>query len=155
MPIGSVNCIREGMLGDELVNITPSAGGSQPIGYRIALRNQFFHGAHPLGWIRRLSLTMDGVTSPEQDTRFALREHVFPIEQMRQTSEIWWQPRELAYIMVRASGGAAAGPHEVSCHLEVSSFVFTPFVDRDDLYPAIAVELTRTLTAGNDGTALR
>ena len=140
MPIGTVDWIAEGMLEAPLVNCGNGPGG-QPLGVAIPVRNQFFHGSHPVGWVRDIELDLDG-HRPERDAlSLVLRGQRLSIPQMRHAVDIWWQPREVAHIVVDLPGGLAVGTHAVELTMHLSTFFFTPVIDRDDRYPTIAMRL--------------
>lgn len=136
MPIGSVDWIEEGMLLDEL-----RAVGKDE--YEIEVRNQFFHGAHPVGWIRDLNVEV-GETQAV-DVRFVVRGQSLPIDLVRVTPDIWWYPREVATIRFRAPGITEFRPSLVACTFDVSTFFFTPVVDRDGRYPTMRLRLEREM----------
>jgi hypothetical protein len=146
VPIGSVNWIEEGMLGTELTRVHRDGDVA---GFAFTLRNQFFHGSHPLGWIRRLAVDVDGRTMAPESVRFVLREQSIPSPLIPQIADIWWQPTEVATIVVHQPGGLAPGQHIVGCELAMSTFFFTHVIDRWDVYPSSHLRLEASMPVGD------
>ena len=147
MPAGSTYCIREGMVAGPLRNLDLDADG------RIdhvcfSVRNQFLHPGHPLGWIRSLTVTIDGTTARSDDLSFVLRGQWIAVQYMPTVSDIWWHMRERAEIYVR-SQGVRAGPHRVDIAFDLSLQMHTPAVDRDDIWPALRQSLSVELVTEN------
>lgn len=143
MPIGTVDWIAEGMLDAPLVNVATRSGRS--IGVALPVRNQFFHGSHPLGWVRGVELALDGLPVAEDRLGLVLRGQRLTIPQVRDTTDIWWQPRETAHVLVDTPGGLAGGRHLVELTMHLSTFFFTPMIDRDDRYPTMTMRLSARL----------
>lgn len=137
MPIGSVDWIEDGMLHGNLRALPDNH-------YEFDVRNQFFHGAHPLGWIRNIEVTMNEVAAG--DVALTVRGQRVPLDLVRTTSDIWWYPLEVASV----SFALPVAPEptddaEITCRFDVSTFFFTPAIDRDDLYPTMSLPLRRRL----------
>lgn len=148
MPIGTVDWIAEGMLGAPLVNVESSE--RTLLGFAVPVRNQFFHGAHPLGWLRGVELSLDSHHISESHLAVVLRGQWLTIPQVRVTSDIWWQPRETAHILADLPAGATAGSHHVELTMHLSTFFFTPLIDRDDRYPTITMRLAAQLPVADE-----
>ncbi|MGX9885529.1 hypothetical protein [Streptomyces sp. NPDC002276] len=143
MPIGSVDWIEDGMLQGEL---------RQEDGrYSFDVRNQFFHGAHPLGWVRSITVTVDGVQA--HDISLTVRGQRLPLELLRATSDIWWHPREVATVGARLPEPVRSREPYVECTFKVSTFFFTPAIDREDRYPTMSLDLRRRLSLRTEENA--
>jgi len=138
MPIGTVDWVADGMMTSDLV---PLEHGR----YDLPIRNQFFHGSHPLGWVRRIALTVAGETIPTERIKFVIREQPIPLQLMRRVTDIWWQPREIAFLRFRPAQPLGSGVHQVECTFRLSTFFFTPEIDVDDLYPVMTLHLSERL----------
>jgi hypothetical protein len=152
MPIGTVEWIGTGMLLGPLTNMVDERTG-RASGCSFRLRNQFFHGSHPLGWVRRLRVSIDDEELPASAVALRIRGQAFPSAQVPSIADVWWQPREIVVIEVDRPGGLAAGEHAVACGLELSTFFFTPAIDRQDRYPTMPLHLEARmrLLDGSDG----
>ena len=103
MPAGSAYCIEEGMITGALRNVDLDGDGvTDHLCFR--LRNQFLHPDHPLGWIRRLTVAVDGVAACPSDLHFVLRGQWIAVEHMPTISDIWWHMREVAEVYMRSKG---------------------------------------------------
>lgn len=140
MPIGTVSWIAEGMLGDSAMNVLSNAG-PEPVGVAIEIRNQFFHGSHPLGWLRDIRMQLDETPVARLEISFLLDGHHLTVDQVRQTTGLWWQPRQVAHVIIARPGGVAPGTHAVELEMDVSTFFFTPEIDRNDSYPTMTLRL--------------
>lgn len=133
LPIGSVDWVEDGML----------LGPVRELGddrYEVDVRNQFFHGAHPLGWIRDLTVTIDGRAA--EDLHLVIRDQAVPLALVRTTTDIWWYPREIAALRFHISGLPRGARARIGCRFAVSTFFFTPAIDRDDHYPSMRLDLS-------------
>lgn len=137
MPIGSVDWIEDGMLQGDLREL----GNNH---YQFDVRNQFFHGAHPIGWIRDIEVTMNGIAA--DDVAFTVRGQRVPLDLVRSTSDIWWYPLEVANVsFALPETPEPADDADITCRFAVSTFFFTPAIDRDDRYPTMSLPLRRRL----------
>lgn len=137
MPIGSVDWIARGMLQPEL-----RRAGDHLLEFDV--RNQFFHGAHPLGWIRDIQVAVDGESAT--DVSVILRGQAVPLGLVRTTADIWWYPREIATLRFHLDGDVLDAQPAVSCRFELSTFFFTPMIDHADRYPTMTLHLSEPLT---------
>jgi hypothetical protein len=136
VPIGSVNWIEQGML--------PAKAETHPDDWRFALRNQFFHGTHPLGWIRRIGVAVGGAWLADDEFTFELRGQQLTPAQLPSIVDIWWHPREIAWI--RIAGSPPNTPTaSIRVQLHLSTFFFTPVVDLEDRYPTMTADLAAEL----------
>jgi len=152
MPVGTVNWIEEGMLGSTIRAVSspgPETASEIP-GFEFGLTNQFFHGLHPLGWIRSLRVYLDGVEIPANALTLVIRDQPIPVTLVPRVSDIYWQPLETVTIRVEGEQPPATGAHVLTCSLAVSTFIFTPEIDRADLYPATELRLTREVSLVGD-----
>jgi hypothetical protein len=153
MPIGTVEWIAQGMLLGPLTNTVDDATG-RTSGFSFRLRNQFFHGSHPLGWIRQLRVSVDDAEVSASAVGLRIRGQVFPSAQVPDIADVWWQPREIVAVEVDQIGGLVPGDHDVVCGIELSTFFFTPAIDRAGLYPTMPLRLeARMRLLGGQDTA--
>jgi hypothetical protein len=134
MTFRSTNWIAEGMI-DELRNMTDDE--DRICGFQFTMRNQFFHGAHPLGRLRAFAIDADGEQQRVDAVTFILRNQRIPSTLIPQMGDIWWQPRESALIEVARNGGLKPGLHTIGFEFQLSTIIFTPVIDRRDVYPAM------------------
>lgn len=151
MPIGTVDWVAEGMMSADIIELPARTGHDHPYRYELPIRNQFFHGSHPLGWVRSLELEVDGVAIGLDDVEFVIRSQAIPAPLMPTITDIWWQPRERAALRFRLAGPLDGGVHDVRCVFRVSTFFFTPEIDIADQYPTMTLELTAPLTLDRTG----
>lgn len=152
MPVGTVNWIEEGMLGSTISAVSGLGSEMAPgiPGFEFGLTNQFFHGLHPLGWIRTLRIYLDDVEIPANAVTLIIRDQPIPVTLAPEISDIYWQPLETVTIRVEGKEPPTTGTHVLTCELAVSTFIFTPEIDRADLYPATELRLTREVSFTGD-----
>jgi len=151
MPVGTVNWIEEGMLGSTIRAVSSPVQETAEIpGFEFGLTNHFFHGLHPLGWIRSLRVYLDEAEIPANAITLVIRDQPIPVTLVPQISDIYWQPLETVTIRVEGGQPPATGAHVLTCSLAVSTFIFTPEIDRADLYPATELRLTREVLLADD-----
>lgn len=135
MPAGTSYIIPEGMLGPALQNVDVDGDGIVDH-VRFTLRNQFLHPNHPLGWIRRLTVAVDGEVVAPTDMFFVVRGQWIGVAHLPTIADIWWQMREEAEVYIRHPG-IASGAHSVDVGFDVSMYGHTPSVDRENRYPVL------------------
>lgn len=140
MPAGTAYCIPQGMLGSTIENVDVDNDGVVDH-FRFEIRNQFLHPEHPLGWIRSLTISLDGTELQREAIGFVLRGQWIAVEKLPTISDIWWHMREIAEVYVRSSG-LAAGRHRIDVDFNVSLFVHTPSIDRHGRWPTLRQHLT-------------
>jgi hypothetical protein len=113
-------------------------------GYQFDVTNRFFHGDHPLGWMRRFEIAVDGSPIDSASTFLVVRGQMIAAWQVPQIVDIWWHACERASVFIHVPGGLAPGAHEVMFRVDFGSF-FTPLVDVDDLRPTSRCELRARL----------
>jgi hypothetical protein len=137
-----VDWIEEGMVGSTLRRTRPS--GSLGDGYEFEIRNQFFHGDHPLGWIRLLAVSLDSVLIESTNTFLIVRGQTIAAWQVPQIIDIWWHACETASVFIKVPGRLNPGAHDIVCTIDFGSF-FTPLVDVLNLRPTSRCELRARL----------
>lgn len=143
MPAGSAYCIPQGMLGSTIENVDLDNDGVVDH-FKFEIRNQFLHPSHPLGWIRNLSISLEGIELSPELIGFVLRGQWIAVEKLPTISDIWWHMREIAEIYV-PSAGLEARKHRIDVAFEVSLFVHTPSIDRQGLWPTLRQHLTNEM----------
>ena len=144
MPAGSTYCIAEGMLRGPLQNVcSADAMGGNYVAFDIG--NQFLHPNHPLGWIRKLEVEIDGEAASAAGSFFVLRRQWFLLSHLRTITDVWWHMGETATLHL-SRPPVAPGPHFVACRFFVSLFVNTPQIDLDDLWPSLTQDVCAELS---------
>ncbi|MDQ0468252.1 C-glycoside deglycosidase beta subunit domain-containing protein [Labrys wisconsinensis] len=143
MPAGSTYCIARGMLRGPIRNVrSADAEGGNYVAFDIG--NQFLHPNHPLGWIRRLEIDIDGETVPAVGSFFVLRRQWFPLTHLRTITDVWWHMGETATLNL-SRPPIAPGRRVIACRFFVSLFVNTPKIDLDDLWPSLTQNISAEL----------
>ncbi|WP_245427115.1 C-glycoside deglycosidase beta subunit domain-containing protein [Pleomorphomonas carboxyditropha] len=146
MPAGTNYCISEGMLGKQFIELDRDRDGVTDH-VAIPVFNQFLHPNHPLGWIRKLDVAIDGKSVPPERMAFVVRDQWIAFEHLASITDIWWYMHEEARIVIKGPP-IPAGEHQVTCTFAVSLHVHTPNIDRDDCWPSLEQTITATLIAG-------
>ncbi len=149
MPAGTKFLIEEGALGVQLKNVSVE----NPQGYDyfcFDLKNTQLHAVHPLGWIRRLILRVDGEEIPQDRFFFVLRGQWIRADHLPDIVDIFWYLCEPAQIYVRRDGGLQAGVHRVACTFFASRLEETLILDTRGIWPLReqTVEQDMTLAEG-------
>lgn len=147
MPVGKIYWLERGMLGAELENVDQNGDGTIDF-VRFTIKSSFIHAVHPIGFIRKLEVTVDGKEIPTDDLFFVIRKNWIPVRYVPTISDIWWNTGEYAHIYMKRSGGLPVGEHEVSCRMEFSSLFNTRTVDYDDFSRHMPMTLSKTMTVG-------
>ena len=140
MPAGSKYWISEGMLGTEIYNVDNDHDGCIDH-VRFSLKNKFLHPNHPLGWIRKITVVIDGQEMDPENTCFVLRDQFIPLKYVPTIRDIWWGGTETAWIHAKSCGLRAGEEHRVQCTMEVSLMVHNKNIDRKDEYGRLICEL--------------
>jgi hypothetical protein len=129
--------------------------GDHVSGFQFTLTNQIFHGTHPLGWIRSFRVDVDGGALPPDTVDFVIRHQAIPSYLLPEISDIWWQPRESVVIAVRLAGGLRPGKHRLGCDFQLASIIFTPSIDRRNVYRTMPgrIEANLDLAIATEGQA--
>jgi len=149
MPAGSRFWIEKGMLSDTVRNVDTDGDGKVDH-FCFTVRNQFLHPNHPLGWIRKLTVTVDGRTIPGNQAHFVVRGQRISVEDVPTITDIWWYMREEAEIYV-ASNGLSAGRHRVTCTFEICAFIhaqlYGAILDKENIYPRLTANMSSEMEA--------
>ncbi len=140
MPAGKDYWIKEGMISKELKNVDIDGDGKVDH-FCFSVWNQFLHAKHPVGWIRRLTIQIDGKDIAPDRIFFVLRGQWIGIKQMPTITDIWWMLREEAEIHIKQDNGIISGTHNVECTMEISLHTNTRTVDRQDTYSRLTLNL--------------
>ena len=140
MPAGKNYWIEEGMISKELKSVDIDKKGKVDYFY-FSVWNQFLHAKHPLGWIRKLTVRIDGEEISPNRIFFVLRDQWIGIEQMPTISDIWWMLREEAKIYIKQDDEIISGTHNVECNMEISLNTNTRTIDKNDIYPRLVLDL--------------
>ncbi len=134
MPAGSAFLIKEGMLSKAIRNVDRDNDGVAEY-YMLTIRNQILHAVHPLGWIRKLILHVDGRPVPTESVFFVVRGQWICLEHMPTIKDIFWRIGETALIYVKQQGGISKGKHDVECIITASTLEDTSILDERDEWP--------------------
>lgn len=118
---------------------------------RFSVRCSFIHAVHPLGFIRKLGVTVDGKAYGPDEIIFVLRKNWVSARYIPTISDIWWNIGEVAHIYLVTPGGVAPGEHQVAFTMEISTLFHTRTVDHEDLAHRIVMNKTLRLTTPADG----
>ena len=143
MAVGRLYWLPDGMLLNTLENVDMDGDGSID-GFLLQLRNQFYHGSNPVGWIRKLEVTLDQAPVPTEDVLFGLRGQWLCTANLASVTDIWWNQCETASLYVKKRGGAAPGEHTLECVLTVSAPFNKRTVDRLNFVRCLTVSLRST-----------
>lgn len=134
MPAGTRFMIEEGMLGTTLRNETIQEETPTDY-YSFEIRNQFLHAVHPLGFIRKLKLEVDGAPVCQRDVYFVLRGQWIRADHLPDIADIYWYIGERAQIFVRKDGGIGPGAHVIRCTISASRLDQTMILDTRSIWP--------------------
>lgn len=144
MPAGSVYWIEEGMMADKLTAAGSATSGA--VGQAsFSIRNQFLHASHPLGWIRKLSVHLDGTEVRPDSIHFELRGQRIRAPEIPGITDIWWMIREVAQVHIEHDVLRIGETHAVQCTMEISLNTNTRTADVFDLFPRLTLKLQRNL----------
>lgn len=141
MPAGQKYWIEEGTLGNQITNVDVDNDG-KPDHYCFTIINKCLHAKHPLGWIRNVTLKIDGQKISNNKAYFVLRGQWISLKHMPTITDIWWNLIEEAEIYVEKEGGLEQGSYIVECNLELSLHVNTLTVDVKDVWPRLYTNLS-------------
>lgn len=127
MPAGTEYTYKENMLGKEIRNI------DQYVTFEI--KNHFLHAVHPLGWISRFSVEINGKEVDRKQMFFVLRGQWFYVPAMHTITEVFWRLGESADIYIQCEDQMPTGKYQVSCIFETSMLEDTRILDREHKWP--------------------
>lgn len=131
MPAGTSYTFKEGMLSPMIKK--ESADGRK---YRyIEVKNQFLHATHPLGWIRRLELELDGERIDSEQVYFVIRGQWFLATTLHTIEEVFWHITEPARIYFPDEEEMPKTSHHVKCMFVLSMLEDPQILDRNDQWP--------------------
>lgn len=132
MPVGKTYWVEKGMLSTVLENVDQDGDGRADH-VRFWVKSSFIHAVHPLGFIRKIRVELDGRQAALDDIFFVLRGNWIPARYVPTICDIWWNLGEKAYLYVSCPGGMPAGEHELRLDMEFSTLFNTRTVDHEDL----------------------
>jgi len=141
MPAGQRYWVEEGILGNQITNVDTNNDGKMDH-YCFAIINKFLHAKHPLGWIRNVTLKIDGQTIRNDKAYFVLRGQWISLKHMPTVTDIWWNLVEKAEIYVEKEDGLEQGRHAVECNLELSLHENTRTVDVKDAWQRLDMNIS-------------
>jgi len=127
MPAGTSYTFKKGMLSPVIRK--HAAENGENIYYEIVVKNQFLHAVHPIGWIKKLKVEIDGNEVEQRDIWFVLRGQWFAARKMYTISEVFWNLSEEAQICFEMPDFLSDGKHEVKCTFIMSVLEDTQVLD--------------------------
>lgn len=134
MPAGTCYTVKKGMLSEKILNKTVNQG-RHPDHYVIGIKNHFLHAVHPVGWIKRLMIELDGEEVDSTKAYLVLRGQWFHLPKIHTIGEVCWNLCEDAEIYVECEGGIRPGKHLVSCTFTMSLLEDTRILDSKNKWP--------------------
>lgn len=144
MPAGSTYWVEEGMLDAKLYNVDTNSNGC--IDYIcFSVTDKFLHPNHPIGWIKRIAIQLDGAVVPQENIYFVIRDQWIPVVYVPTIRDIWWHMLEKAQIYIKSSGLLPGSTHDIKVEIDISLMVHTENLDRNDLFKCLHCSLTGEL----------
>lgn len=145
MPAGTSYWIKEGMLAREIYNADVDGDG-QIDHICFKLKDKFLHPNHPIGWVRKIAVAIDGKPVPLECICFVLRGQWVPIKYMPTIRDIWWHMLEDAYIYIQSNGLENGHIAHVQCDIDISLLVHTQNLDRHGVFPCLHCSLEEDMS---------
>ena len=133
MPAGTSYTFKDGMLSEKIVKCTNTQ--TKETYYRIGIKNQFLHAVHPIGWIKKLEIELDGEAVEEKNIYFVLRGQWFAASKMYTISEVFWNLCEEAQVYFDPGKEISGGKHHVKCTFTMSMLEDTQVLDLKCQWP--------------------
>lgn len=145
MPAGSSYWVEEGMLNKKIYNA--AANGDGKVDYVcFPVTNKFLHPNHPIGWVRKMEVYIDGQHIDTDDICFVLRDQWIPLKYMPTIRDIWWHMLEEGWIYIKSDALPSGSTHSVNCNIDISLLVHTENLDRTGIFPCLHCSLTEEMT---------
>ncbi len=143
MPAGSIYWIEKDMMGDTLINTRCSHLEEEMDYAYFEIRSYFIHSVHPLGFFRKVEVSIDDRKISTDDIFFVVRGNWIPVRYMHTISDIWWNQSESAYIYIRKPGGFVPGVHKVDLYMNLQSLFNTKTLDTKGISVPMPMHLTK------------
>ena len=144
MPAGSSYWVKEGMLKSQIYNADVNQDGTVDH-VCFTVTDKFLHPNHPIGWVRRIEVAIDGQPIDQDRIFFVLRGQWVPLKYMPTIRDIWWHMLEDAWLYIKSDALETGSTHEVECKLDISLLVHTENLDKPELFPCLHCELKETM----------
>jgi hypothetical protein len=131
MPAGTSYLFKEGMLSSKL-NFFNEDGKEY---YGFTVKNHFLHAVHPVGWIKKLDVEINGTSIDADHVFFVLRGQWFLSSKMRTINEVFWNIREEAQVFFETPRPLAPGQYQVRCAFITSMLEDTQVLDEKNAWP--------------------
>lgn len=151
MPAGSIYWIEKDMMGEELINTKCTHLDREEEFSYFEVKSYFIHSVHPLGFFRKMEVTVDGESIDTDDLFFVVRGNWIPARYMPTISDIWWNQSESAYIYIRRPGGFNPGKHTVNLFMHLQSLFNTKTLDTKDISVPMPMNLTKEMITDEGG----
>ncbi len=97
----------------------------KPVGFEFSVRLTYYRGIY-FSQLRTQSVTVDGVVYPKEQVRWELNGTEYTYEEMKDNSQVHWNPTETASVRIYNGTGLSVGYHEVSTGYKYSSSYMPP-----------------------------
>lgn len=133
MPAGTSYTFKEGMLSSKIKEISLPEENKKY--YKLEIKNQFLHAVHPIGWIKKLEVEIDGQLMEQGDIYFVLRGQWFTADKMYTIREVFWNLSEAAEVCILSRSSLNSGQHYVKCTFTMSMLEDTQVLDMEGQWP--------------------
>lgn len=99
-------------------SVRNTAQGSTISGWQLGARLPYYRG-QILSAVEDIALTIDGEKVPRENVRFSVRGTSYTLDELETSYVERWEFGEVAQIDVLQPGGLAAGPHTVTCAIQL------------------------------------
>lgn len=145
MPAGTSYWIQEGMLAREIYNADVDGDGRIDHVF-FKLKDKFLHPNHPIGWVKKIGVCIDGEMIDPERICFVLRGQWIPLKYMPTIRDIWWHMLEDACIYIRSNGLEDGRVVHVRCDIDISLLVHTQNLDSNGIFPCLHCSLDEDMS---------
>lgn len=146
MPAGSSYTVKEGMLSDRICNVDLNEDGIFDA-YYFGVKNHFLHAVHPVGWIKKIVIEIDGEEVDPGKAYLVLRGQWFHLPKLCTISEVFWNLCEEASIYIEHNSGMKTGKHIVKCSFIMSMLEDTRILDVHNKWPLRVESVEKVMEA--------
>lgn len=145
MPAGSIYWIEKGLMRTELINTKHMHLDEENDYGCFEIKSYFIHSVHPLGFFRKLEVSVDDEKVDVDNIFFVVRGNWIPARYMPTISDIWWNQSESAYIYLKKPGGFSKGTHKVELFMSLQSLFNTKTLDTKNISVPMPMHLTQKM----------
>lgn len=144
MPAGTQFLMEKGMLG-EMLQRTDIDRGQEGMIYRFEVRNHMLHAVHPLGWFRRIRVSVDGRDIASEKFYFVVRGQWIRGDDVPNIQDIYWYLCEPAEVYFEQDAAMTPGAHRVEFELFIARYEGTNIIDFDGRWPLHSQTVSRDM----------